>query len=140
MLVENGLRHRQVAFGIAAAIAVLVSASHLTAQERPLMIFFDYDSALVSEEAQKLLDFAVEDLKGGRAKSVSINGHTDASEKASDTLSLARSHAVASVLIAKGIAVNKMQLVGSEAKSPLVKTAPGQKEPQNRRVEVVLKK
>lgn len=100
------------------------------------MVFFDHNSALVSAGAQRLLDFAVADLNGGKVKTVSINGHTDASERQPDVLSMARSEAVASVLIAKGVALEKIKMTASGSKAPM---APKAKDPQNSRVEVILR-
>lgn len=74
------------------------------------------------------------------AVEVEITGHTDQAgqDAANDALSLARAEAVRDLLVAQGLTATFVRVVGRGARAPLV-NVPGEPEPANRRVEVVLR-
>jgi outer membrane protein OmpA-like peptidoglycan-associated protein len=69
-----------------------------------------------------------------------VTGHADrsGSDAYNMALSLRRANAVKDQLVREGIAANQIVVVGRGESQPLVPTADGVREPQNRRVEIVL--
>jgi len=78
--------------------------------------------------------------KQGNAARVSLTGHADrsGSDKYNMALSLKRANAVKDQLVKQGIPADQISVVGKGESEPLVPTPDGVREPQNRRVEIVL--
>jgi len=71
---------------------------------------------------------------------VTATGHTDKSgpDDYNMALSLRRANAVKDALVRDGVPAGVISVVGRGESQPLVPTADGVREPQNRRVEIVL--
>jgi outer membrane protein OmpA-like peptidoglycan-associated protein len=71
---------------------------------------------------------------------LSLVGHADrsGSTEYNDALSLKRAVSVKSALVQEGIAENSITVSGKGEGEPLVPTADGVREPQNRRVHISL--
>ena len=71
---------------------------------------------------------------------MTLTGHTDrsGSEQYNMALSLRRAEAVKANMIRQGIPANAIVVIGKGESQPLVPTADGVREPQNRRVEIVI--
>ena len=110
------------------------------ALKKNFIVFFDFDKAVVTPEAQSTINQAAQAAKEGRSTSVALTGHTDraGSDKYNQALSLKRANAVKAALIAQGIPADQISVVAKGESAPLVATADGAREPQNRRVEIVL--
>jgi outer membrane protein OmpA-like peptidoglycan-associated protein len=69
-----------------------------------------------------------------------VNGYTDSSgtPKYNQALSLRRANTVANELVKDGVARGEIDIKGFGETHPLVPTADGVREPQNRRVEIIL--
>ncbi|MBF0169246.1 MAG: OmpA family protein [Alphaproteobacteria bacterium] len=112
------------------------------APSRSFMVFFDLNKADITAAAAKTIsEAAMEAKKTGRA-SINLVGHADNSGPKGSAYNLALSQrrvdAVRAALIAQGI---DTRIISSHAKGDdalLVKTPPNTREPQNRRVEIVL--
>jgi outer membrane protein OmpA-like peptidoglycan-associated protein len=104
------------------------------------LVFFDFDKSNITPEAQKIIEQAAANAKGSNATSISLTGHTDAtgSEKYNMALSLRRANAVKAALVKLGIPENEISVVGKGKSDPLVPTKDGVREPQNRRVQILL--
>ena len=85
-------------------------------------------------------DEAAQAAKAGNKTRLELTGHTDrsGSDQYNLALSLRRGEAVKQALIAQGIPANAISIIGRGESQPLVPTADGVREPQNRRVEIVL--
>jgi OmpA-OmpF porin, OOP family len=75
------------------------------------------------------------------ATRIEVSGHADRTGSASynQRLSVRRGEAVAAELVRRGVARNIITIQGFGFDRPLVPTAMGVREPQNRRVEIVLR-
>lgn len=100
------------------------------------LIFFDWSSREVSPNGIKRIDDVVAAAEG--AREVRIIGHTDMSESNDHELSLARAMVIHKALIGKGVPAPIIAIVGSGNARLLVPTKAGEREPQNRRVEIAV--
>ena len=103
------------------------------------MVFFDFDRAVVTDTAATTIRQAANDAKAGHATRLNVTGHADRSggDDYNMALSLRRANAVKDVLVREGIPAAQIAVVGRGESQPLVQTADGVREPQNRRVEIV---
>lgn len=108
--------------------------------QKNYLVFFDFNKADVTPEAQKIITQAAGAAKQGNAARVSLTGHADrsGSDKYNQALSLKRANAVKDSLVKQGIPADQIAVVGKGESDPLVATPDGVREPQNRRVEIVL--
>jgi outer membrane protein OmpA-like peptidoglycan-associated protein len=104
------------------------------------MVFFDFDKSDLTPEAQKVLAQAATAAKSGGAASIALTGHADrsGSDAYNMKLSSKRGEAVRAALVKLGIPANQISVVAKGESQPLVPTPDGVREPQNRRVEIIL--
>ena len=71
---------------------------------------------------------------------MTATGHTDKSgpDDYNMALSLRRANTVKNALVSEGVPATAIAVVGRGETQPLVQTADGVREPQNRRVEIVM--
>jgi len=110
------------------------------ALQKNFLVFFDFNKADVTPEASKIITQAAGAAKQGGATRVSLTGHADrsGSDKYNQALSLKRGNAVKDALVKQGIPADQIAVVGKGESDPLVAPPDGVREPQNRRVEIVL--
>jgi outer membrane protein OmpA-like peptidoglycan-associated protein len=106
------------------------------------IIFFNFGAEEFSPEVDSLINTIVERAKQDNATKIELIGHTDTAlvPSLSKTISLARAEAVKAALVAKGMPASAISTRGEGKSKPLVPTPDGVKEPQNRRVEILLYK
>ncbi|CAA7612985.1 OmpA family protein [Magnetospirillum sp. SS-4] len=104
------------------------------------IVFFDFDKAAVTPEADRVIQQAAAAAKSTGAARIDLTGHTDTSgsDKYNQALSLKRAEAVKAQLVRQGVPAGQIITVAKGESSPMVKTPDGVREPQNRRVEIVL--
>jgi len=104
------------------------------------MVFFDFDRSNITDTAATTIRQAANDAKAGRTTRIGVTGHADRSggDAYNMALSMRRATAVKDQLVREGIAAASIAVVGRGEEQPLVQTADGVREPQNRRVEIVL--
>jgi outer membrane protein OmpA-like peptidoglycan-associated protein len=104
----------------------------------PFLVFFDWDRSLITAEATQILDRAAEQYAATGQTSVSIGGYTDKSGKDDYNVKLSqrRADAVKAYLATKGVPDTAMVTEAFGESRPLVDTADGVREPQNRRAEI----
>jgi OmpA-OmpF porin, OOP family len=104
------------------------------------IVFFDFDRADITPPAMQTIQQAVAVAKSGNRTSLSVTGHADraGTDAYNMALSMRRANAVKDVLVRQGIPAANIQVVARGESEPLVPTADGVREPQNRRVEVVI--
>ena len=105
------------------------------------IVFFDFDSAELEEEALAIIDSAAMKIKETADPEVTIVGHADRSGPVTynQGLSMDRAESVVEALEARGITqqtVKSMTVRASGESDNLVDTPDGVREPANRRVEI----
>lgn len=104
------------------------------------MVFFDWDRSDLSAQAMQTLQQVASAYHQRGSARVVATGHADRSgpENYNMALSLRRANAVKNALVGDGVPATAIAVVGRGESQPLVQTADGVREPQNRRVEVVV--
>lgn len=128
-----GLRY---AFNAAPAVA----AAAPVAAARTFLVFFDWSKADLTDRARQIIGEAASS-RGAGVTRIEVNGFTDRSGPADYNmqLSIRRANAVAAELVRRGVPRNEIVTRGFGEENNLVPTADGVREPQNRRVEIILK-
>ncbi|MBE9606780.1 OmpA family protein [Acetobacteraceae bacterium H6797] len=111
------------------------------APARTYLVFFDFDSAQLTDRARQITSEAAENSKRVQVTRIEVSGHADRSgtPQYNQALSLRRANAVAAELERLGVSRSSMSIQAFGESRPLVPTADGVREPQNRRVEIVLR-
>ena len=109
-------------------------------QATSFMVFFDWDRYNLSAQAESTLQQAANAFKTTGSARVTATGHTDTSgpESYNMALSLRRANAVKDSLVRNGVPAAAITVIGKGESQPLVQTGDGVREPQNRRVEIVI--
>jgi OmpA-OmpF porin, OOP family len=109
------------------------------AQPRRFIIFFDWNQATLTADARNVLASAATAAKQGQVVRIELTGHADRSGPAPYNMRLSqrRADSAKAQLVRDGIAANEIVTVAKGESEPLVPTADGVREPQNRRVEIV---
>ena len=104
------------------------------------MVFFDWDRSNLSQQALNTIKQAAAAFKSKGNARITATGHTDTSgpEAYNMALSLRRANSVKDALVREGVPAQAITVIGKGETGLLVKTADGVREPQNRRVEIVI--
>jgi len=104
------------------------------------MVFFDWDRSNLSAQATNTIQQAAAAYKTRGGATITATGHTDTSgpENYNMALSLRRANSVKEGLVKAGVPAAAITTVGRGESGLLVKTGDGVREPQNRRVEIVV--
>jgi opacity protein-like surface antigen len=106
---------------------------------RTYLVFFDWDKSVLTPRALTIISQAASDSKTGTT-TIDVSGYTDTSGTPTynQGLSERRAKAVAGQLVADGVSASEIEEHAYGETHLLVPTGPGVREPQNRRVEIVL--
>ncbi|WP_296677984.1 OmpA family protein [Novosphingobium sp.] len=104
------------------------------------IVFFEWDSAVPPESAMPIIQAAAQNLKACGWKGLTVTGHTDrsGSDAYNNGLSVHRAQAVSQMLGSQGADPGALMVSGQGESSPKVPTADGERNPQNRRVEITV--
>lgn len=107
---------------------------------RNFLVFFDFDRSDLSAEADAILSDAVAYAKANGSVRIAASGHADrsGSDEYNMALSMRRANAVKARLLALGVMESEIVIDAKGESEPLVATEDGVREPQNRRVEIIL--
>jgi outer membrane protein OmpA-like peptidoglycan-associated protein len=111
------------------------------APARTFLVFFDFDRADLTDRARAIIAEAATNAQRVGTTRIEIAGHADraGTPQYNQRLSERRANAVAAELERRGVARSAMVVQAFGESRPLVPTADGVREPQNRRVEIVLR-
>jgi outer membrane protein OmpA-like peptidoglycan-associated protein len=111
------------------------------APARTYLVFFDFARADLTDRARQIIAEAATNAPRVQTTRIEVTGHTDTVGSAAynQGLSVRRAEAVAGELERRGIPRSQMVITGRGFSQPLVPTGPNVREPQNRRVEIVLR-
>jgi outer membrane protein OmpA-like peptidoglycan-associated protein len=111
------------------------------APSRSYLVFFDWDKATLSDRARQIISEAAANSTKVQYTRIEVNGYTDTSGSPQYNmgLSVRRAQAVAAELVHDGVPRNAISIQGFGQTHLLVPTADGVREPQNRRVEIIIR-
>jgi len=94
-----------------------------------------------TDESRRAIDSVLAEIARRPVPDVLVIGHTDTvgSDVFNDGLSRQRGEVVRKALLARGIAVESIVVVGRGKREPIVPTADNVAEPRNRRVEILVR-
>ncbi len=111
------------------------------APSRTYLVFFDWDSADLTDRARQIVSEAAQNSTRVQATRIEVQGNADRSGTPAynQRLSLRRAQTVAAELVRDGVPRGQIDIQAFGDTRPLVQTAPGVREPQNRRVAIILR-
>jgi len=110
------------------------------AATRTYLVFFDWDRSDLTTRARQIIAEAATASSQVQTTQIDVNGYTDLSGSAAynKQLSVRRAESVAAELVRDGVSEDDIVMKGFGESNPLVPTAKGVRDPQNRRVEIIL--
>ena len=108
---------------------------------RSYLVFFDWDRADLTDRARQIVREAAENSTRVQYTRIEVNGYTDTSgsPEYNQRLSVRRAKAVAAELVRDGVPRESISIQGFGETHLLVPTGPNVREPQNRRVEIIIR-
>ena len=103
-------------------------------------VHFQFDSDALTDESRRLVPKILATVKERSAREVIVVGHTDRMGSTAENfaLGLKRATTVRTLLMAAGLDSSIVDVTSLGESDPVVRTANGQAEPRNRRVEIVV--
>ncbi len=119
----------------------IAAAAPAPAPARSYLVFFDWDKATLTARAQQIIKEAAANSTKVAYTRIEVNGYADTSgtPQYNQGLSVRRAQAVAAELVKDGVPKNAIAIQGFGDTHLLVPTGPGVREPQNRRVEIIIR-
>ena len=104
-------------------------------------LFFIENKDELTEESKKVVDGVFAEIARRPVPDVLIIGHTDtvANDAVNDALSRQRAEVVRNAFVARGLAADKVTVIGRGKRELAVPTGDGVPEPRNRRVEILVR-
>ena len=121
-------------------VAPVTPAPAVTAS-RTYLVFFDWDRADLTARARQIIAEAAQNSSRVQATRIEVQGNADLSgtHAYNQRLSLRRAQTVAAELVRDGVPQGSIDIQAFGDSRPLVATAAGVREPQNRRVAIILR-
>lgn len=115
-------------------------AAPAPAPARTYLVFFNWDKASLTPRATQIISEAAKASETTKVTRLNVNGYTDTSGSPAYNmkLSLRRAKNVAAKLVSDGVPTQDIMIKGYGETHLLVPTGPNVREPQNRRVEIIL--
>ncbi|NHO53130.1 OmpA family protein [Acetobacter estunensis] len=113
---------------------------------RTYLVFFDWDKSALTARARQIVAEAAQASTHVQTTRIEVNGYTDnssarggaAGAKYNMGLSIRRADSVKAELVRDGVPASAIDIHGYGEEHPLVPTGANTREPQNRRVEIIL--
>jgi outer membrane autotransporter protein len=120
--------------------APVAVAAPAPAVARSYLVFFDWDKATLTDRARQIIREAANSSAHVQYTRIVVNGYTDTSgtPRYNQGLSMRRAQAVAGELVRDGVPASAISIRGYGQSNLLVPTGLGVREPQNRRVEIIM--
>jgi len=123
-----------------------VPAAPAPTEARTYLVFFDWDRSALTARAREIVAQAAQASTHVQTTRIEVNGYADTSSihggargsAYNQGLSLRRAHTVQAELVHDGVPSASIDIHGYGDTHPLVATGPNAREPQNRRVEIIL--
>jgi len=130
-----------VRYNFGRSAAPVAAAAVAPAPARTFLVFFDWNRADLTARARQIIGEAAQARSRQQVTRIEVNGHTDTSGSAryNQGLSERRAAAVAAELVRLGVPRGEIVTRGFGQSQLLVPTPDNVREPQNRRVEIVLR-
>jgi OmpA-OmpF porin, OOP family len=108
---------------------------------RSYTVFFDWDKATLTDRARQIIREAADNSTKVQYTRIEVNGYADTSgtKQSNQGLSVRRARAVQAELVKDGVPQKAITIQGFGDRNLLVTTGPGVREPQNRRVEIIIR-
>jgi outer membrane protein OmpA-like peptidoglycan-associated protein len=121
--------------------APVVTAAPAPAPSRSYLVFFDWDRADLTARARQIVADAAANAARVQYTRIEVDGNADRSgtPQYNQGLSLRRAQTVAAELVKDGVQQSAINIQAFGDTRPLVPTAAGVREPQNRRVEIIIR-
>ncbi|MBQ3818590.1 MAG: OmpA family protein, partial [Acetobacter sp.] len=127
------------------AVRPIVAAAPAPVPARSYLVFFDWNQYALTSRARQIVVEAAHATSYVHTTRINVNGYTDSSaapgpagQKYNYALSVKRARSVEAELIRNGVPASEIVIRGYGDTNPLVPTGPNTREPQNRRVEIIL--
>jgi outer membrane protein OmpA-like peptidoglycan-associated protein len=135
-----GMRYQLFPPPVMAPVVPAPMASPAPAAAKTYLVFFDWDKYSLTPRATQIIAEAASDSKTTATTTINVSGYTDTSGTPTynQGLSERRAKAVAAKLVMDGVPASEISIHAYGETHLLVPTGPGVREPQNRRVEIVL--
>jgi len=123
------------------AVAQVAPAPAPESTARTYLVFFDWNRADLTDRARQIIGEAASAAPRVQSTRIEVAGHADRSGTPAynQGLSQRRANTVAAELVSRGVSREMITISAFGETRPLVPTADGVREPQNRRVEIVLR-
>jgi OmpA-OmpF porin, OOP family len=130
----------QVSPAAPATAAAAAAPAPAVQPARSYLVFFDWDKATLTDRARQIIRQAADNSTHVQYTRIEVNGYTDTSgtPQYNMGLSMRRADAVKAELIKDGVPAAAIATQGFGETHLLVATGPGVREPQNRRVEIII--
>ena len=124
-----------------AAPAPVAAPAPAPAPARSYLVFFDWDRADLTGRARQVIAEAARNVARVQVTRIEVNGYTDTSgtPQYNQGLSVRRARSVMAELVRDGVPATEIDIQGFGETHLLVATGPGVREPQNRRVEIIIR-
>ena len=121
--------------------AVPTAAPPTVTPARTYLVFFDWDRADLTDRARQIIAEAAQNSTRVQTSRIEVQGNADRSGTPAynQRLSLRRAQTVAAELVRDGVPRTAIDIQAFGDTRPLVPTAAGVREPQNRRVAIILR-
>ena len=131
----------QVPPAMAASAAPAAAPAPAVQPARSYLVFFDWDKATLTDRARQIIKEAADNSTHVQYTRIEVNGYTDTSgtPQYNMGLSIRRADAVKAELIKDGVPAAAIATQGFGETHLLVPTGAGVREPQNRRVEIIVR-
>jgi OmpA-OmpF porin, OOP family len=138
---DDAWQRMQIQVPVAVMQPALPSPSPACSEAIAGIVFFDFDVDVAPESARQTLEAVVQNAAACGWQRLVVTGHTDrsGSDSYNDALSVRRANNVSGLLAAGGVDRSKLEVSGHGENEPRVPTIDGERNPQNRRVEITVK-